>query len=73
MIVDAALELADARFKEISSSKEIIVNVCTYNKYKDLDQDLLKNPSDDLLQNAPLPRMDHQDYGSRYRGGGIRE
>jgi hypothetical protein len=57
MIADAALELVDARFKEISLSKEIIVNVYTYDEYKDLDHDLLKNPSDDLLQNAPLPRI----------------
>lgn len=43
--------LSWARFKEISSLKEIIVNVYTYDKYKDLDYNLLH-----------WSRIDHQDY-----------
>jgi hypothetical protein len=50
MVADAAVELVDARFRDISSLKEIVVNVYTYDQYKDLDYDPLKNPSDELLR-----------------------
>jgi hypothetical protein len=50
MVADAAVDLVDARFRDISSLKEIVVNVYTYDKYKDLDYDPLKNPSDELLR-----------------------
>ncbi|KAN0083281.1 hypothetical protein V8E54_002369 [Elaphomyces granulatus] len=50
MVADAAVDLVDARFRDISSLKQIVVNVYTYDEYKNLDYDLLKNPSDDLLR-----------------------
>ena len=49
-IVDAALQLIDSSFREISSLQEIIVHVYTTDEDKDLDDDEKKTTTNELLQ-----------------------